>query len=155
MNITECSIVPRQLTYFDAVENWISFAHVPLKIWLIIRIWKVLDRFLGKTILIFPKNFLNFNSDTIENSNIKNLSNKAVTVISLVILSNSEVASLQERKMQKQQSMKQQLSGHLLPIWHTKKCNWRSKDELISDVLLCTPTHGHTNIGRLAKTYNH
>ena len=32
---------------------------------------------------------------------------------------------------------------------------WRSKDELISDILLWTPTHGHTRVGRPAKTYMH
>ena len=32
---------------------------------------------------------------------------------------------------------------------------WRSKDELISDVLLWTPTHGYPSVGRPAKTYIH
>ena len=31
----------------------------------------------------------------------------------------------------------------------------RSKDELISNVLLWTPTHGHTSVGWPAKTYIH
>ena len=30
---------------------------------------------------------------------------------------------------------------------------WRSKDELISDVLLWTPTHGCASVGRPARTY--
>ena len=30
---------------------------------------------------------------------------------------------------------------------------WRSKDELINDVLLWTPPHGHTSVGRPVKTY--
>ena len=30
---------------------------------------------------------------------------------------------------------------------------WRSKDEIISDVLLWTPKHGHTRVGRPYKTY--
>ena len=30
---------------------------------------------------------------------------------------------------------------------------WRSKDELISDVLLWTPTHGCARVGRPARTY--
>ena len=60
----------------------------------------------------------------------------------------------------KQNSTKQYLYGHLPPIlqtilvrWirHTEKCLWR-KDELISDVLLWTPTHGHTSVGRPAWT---
>ena len=29
---------------------------------------------------------------------------------------------------------------------------WRSKDELMSNVLVGTPTHGHTSVGRPAKT---
>ena len=34
-------------------------------------------------------------------------------------------------------------------LWHC----WRSKDELISDVLLWTPTHGCARVGRPARTY--
>ena len=30
---------------------------------------------------------------------------------------------------------------------------WRSRDELISDVLLCTPTYGRAKAGRPARTY--
>ena len=30
---------------------------------------------------------------------------------------------------------------------------WRSKDKLISDVLLWTPSHRHASVGRLTKTY--
>ena len=50
---------------------------------------------------------------------------------------------------------------HLPPItktiqvrWtrHTGHC-WRSMDELISDVLLWTPTYGRAKAGRLARTY--
>ena len=35
---------------------------------------------------------------------------------------------------------------------HTGHC-WRSKDELISDVLLWKPAHGHASVGRPTKTY--
>ena len=54
-----------------------------------------------------------------------------------------------------------QLYGHLPPITktiqvrrtrHAGHC-WRSKDELISDVLLWTPTHGCARVGRPARTY--
>ena len=54
-----------------------------------------------------------------------------------------------------------QLYDHLPPITktiqvrrtrHTGHC-WRSKDELISDVLLWTPTYGQTKAGRQARTY--
>ena len=53
------------------------------------------------------------------------------------------------------------LYGHLPPITDVIKerrtrfaghC-WRSKDEIISDVLLWTLKHGHTRVGRLCKTY--
>ena len=37
-------------------------------------------------------------------------------------------------------------------IWHTGHC-WRSKDELISEVLLWTPTYGQAKAGRPARTY--
>ena len=54
-----------------------------------------------------------------------------------------------------------QLYGHLPSIMktiqvrqsrHAGHC-WRSRDELISDVLLWTPTYGWTKAGRLARTY--
>ena len=54
-----------------------------------------------------------------------------------------------------------QLYSHLPPITktiqvrrtrHAGHC-WRSKDELISDVLLWTPTYGRAKAGRPARTY--
>ena len=50
---------------------------------------------------------------------------------------------------------------HLPPITKTIKVRrtrhagpcWRSRDELISDVLLWTPTHGRAKVGRPARTY--
>ena len=54
-----------------------------------------------------------------------------------------------------------QLYGHLPPITktiqvrqasHAGHC-WRSRDELISDVLLWTPTYGRAKAGRPARTY--
>ena len=56
---------------------------------------------------------------------------------------------------------KHQLYGHLPPVTKTIKifrirhagnC-WRSRDELISDVLLWTPSQGRANAGRPARTY--
>ena len=56
---------------------------------------------------------------------------------------------------------KQQLYSYLPPImktiqvkWtrHVGHC-WRSKDELISDILLWTLSHGRTKVGRPARTY--
>ena len=63
----------------------------------------------------------------------------------------------------KQHPMKQQLYSHLSPIsktiqvrWtrHADHC-WRSKDELISDALLWTPSHGCSSVGWPARTYLH
>ena len=61
----------------------------------------------------------------------------------------------------RQHPTKQQLYGHLPPITktiqirrtrHAGHC-WRSRDELISDVLLWTPSHGRAKGGRPARTY--
>ena len=63
-------------------------------------------------------------------------------------------------KSWRQHPTKQQLFSHLTPImksiqirWtiHVRHC-WRSKDKLISDVLLWTPTHGQAKAGRSART---
>ena len=66
-------------------------------------------------------------------------------------------------KSWKQHPTKQQLYSHLPPISQTIQVRqtrhaghcWRSRDKLISDVLLWTHTHGHTSVGRPAKTYIH
>ena len=64
-------------------------------------------------------------------------------------------------KSWRQQPRKHQLYGHLPPITktiqvrrtrHAGHC-WRSRDELISDVLLWTPTYGRAKAGRPARTY--
>ena len=64
-------------------------------------------------------------------------------------------------KSWRQHPTRHQLYGHLPPITktiqvrqtrHAGHC-WRSRDKLISDVLLWTPTHGHTKAGRPARTY--
>ena len=53
---------------------------------------------------------------------------------------------------------KQQLYGYLpsitktIQVRRTGHC-WRSKDELVSDVLLWTPSHGRAKAGRPAWTY--
>ena len=61
----------------------------------------------------------------------------------------------------RQHPTRHQLYGHLPPITktiqvrrtrHAGHC-WRSRDELISDVLLWTPTYGHAGAGRPARTY--
>ena len=64
-------------------------------------------------------------------------------------------------KSWQQQPTRHQLYGHLPPITktiqgrrtrHTGHC-WRSKVELISDVLRWTPAYGQAKAGRPARTY--
>ena len=64
-------------------------------------------------------------------------------------------------KSWRQHPRRHQLYGHLPPIMktiqvrrtrHAGHC-WRSRDELISDVLLWTPTHGRAKARRPARTY--
>ena len=60
-----------------------------------------------------------------------------------------------------QHPTKHQLYGHLPPITKTFQVRrtrhaghyWRSRDELISDELLWTPTYGRTKAGRPARIY--
>ena len=60
-----------------------------------------------------------------------------------------------------QHPTKQQRYGHLPPITKTIKVRrsrhaghcWRSRDELISDLLQWTPSHGRAKAGRPARTY--
>ena len=64
-------------------------------------------------------------------------------------------------KSWRQHSPKLQLYGHLPPITKTIKVRrtrhaghcWRSRDELISNVLLWTPAHGRAKAGWQARTY--
>ena len=64
-------------------------------------------------------------------------------------------------KSLRQHPIRHKLHGHLPPITktiqvrrtrHAGHC-WRSRDKLISDVLLWTPTHGRAKAGRPARTY--
>ena len=66
-------------------------------------------------------------------------------------------------KSWRQHPTRHQQYGHLPPIYrrttiqvrrtrHSEHC-WRSRDELIRDVLLWTPTHGRAKAGRPARTY--
>ena len=61
----------------------------------------------------------------------------------------------------RQHTIKHQLYGHLPPITktilvrrtrHAGHC-WRSRDELINDLLQWTPTYGRGKAGRPARTY--
>ena len=65
------------------------------------------------------------------------------------------------KKSWRQHPTRHQLYGHLPPITktiqvrrtrHAGHC-WRSRDELISDVLLWAPTYGRAKAERLARTY--
>ena len=64
-------------------------------------------------------------------------------------------------RSRRQYPTKQQLYGHQPPITKTIQIRrtrqarycWRSRDELISDVLLWTPTDGRAKAGRPARTY--
>ena len=58
-------------------------------------------------------------------------------------------------KSLRQHPTRHQLYGHLPPITKTRQAGhcWRSRDELISDVLLWTPTYGRAKAGRPARTY--
>ena len=63
-------------------------------------------------------------------------------------------------KSWRQHPTRHQLYGHLPPITKTIQVGrtrqaghcWRSRDELISDVLLWTPTYGRAKAGRPART---
>ena len=64
-------------------------------------------------------------------------------------------------KSWRQHPTKQQLYGYLTPITktiqvrrtrHAGHC-WRSRDELMSDILLWSPSHGRAKTGRPARTY--
>ena len=64
-------------------------------------------------------------------------------------------------KSWRQHPTRHQLYGHLPPITNTIQVRrtrhaghcWRSRDELIRDVLLWIPTHGRAKAGRPARTY--
>ena len=64
-------------------------------------------------------------------------------------------------KSWRQHPTKRQLYGHLPPIMKTNKVRrtrhagqcWRSRNELISDVLLWTPSHDRAKAGWPARTY--
>ena len=64
-------------------------------------------------------------------------------------------------KSWRQHSTRHQLYGHLPPVTKTIQVRrtrhagycWRTKDELISDVLLWTPAYGQAKAGRPARTY--
>ena len=64
-------------------------------------------------------------------------------------------------KSWRQHPTKQQLYSHLQPIAKTIQVRrtknvghcWRSKDELVSNILLWIPLHGRAKAGRPARTY--
>ena len=86
-----------------------------------------------------------------------------------IFLLPSSFSSIREQQLHKNAASnfeqvletKSQLYGHLPPITKTIKVrrtrhaghHWRSRDELISDVLLWTPSYGRINARRPARTY--
>ena len=66
-------------------------------------------------------------------------------------------------KFRRQYATRHRLYSHLPPVTKTIQVRrsrytghcWRGKDELISDVLLWTPTYGKAKAGRPARTYIH
>ena len=57
--------------------------------------------------------------------------------------------------LQKAETVRQPTTHHkTIQVWRTRHAgNYRSRDELISDILLCTPTHGRAKAGWPAGTY--
>ena len=81
--------------------------------------------------------------------------------LSICLQSNNCVMYMKSEEILKYFSKFYLLFSHLPPITktiqvrqtrHAGHC-WRSRDELISDVLLWTPTHGRAKAGRPARTY--
>ena len=72
-----------------------------------------------------------------------------------------EITNGKNKRGLKQHPTRNQLYGHLPLITKTIQArrtrhaghNWRSKGEIISDVLLWTPTYGRAKAGRPARTY--
>ena len=62
------------------------FACTPLMIWWIVRIWSC-ESISVKTVLIFPKNFLDFKFDMIEKNGIINLSSYNLVILRCSLLS--------------------------------------------------------------------
>ena len=69
----------------------------------------------------------------------------------------TRVLHADSKKFWKHHPTKQQLYSHLPPISQTIQVRHvghrRIKDEIISDILLWSPTHGHTSVGQPAKIY--
>ena len=89
------------------------------------------------------------------------LHNWSSNLPTLISLSNTKMLRAILNKSWRQHSTRHQLYGHLPPIMktiqvrrtrHAGHC-WRIRVELISDVLLWTPTYGRAKAGRPARTY--
>ena len=83
-----------------------------------------------------------------------------IMLASSIVVSESKLQSLSNQYLW-QHPTRHQLYGHLpsitktIPVRRTRNAGhcWRSKDELISDVLLWTPKYGQAKAGRPARTY--
>ena len=90
---------------------------------------------------------------------VKSLDQEKVEILDNIFLASKLQAIL--NKSWKLHSTKQQLYGHLSTISKTIQItwtshvghNWRSNDELISNVLLWTPSHGCASVGQPTRTY--
>ena len=114
---------------------------------------RIQEMFLAREINI-SKSFRNYNPFSLQLINTKRLEKKLdgnYTRMLRAILN----------KSWKQHPTRHQLYSHLPPITktiqvrrtrHAGHC-WRSRDELIRDVLLWIPTHGRAKAGRPARTY--
>ena len=120
-------------------------------------------RFSLLTIVLFCRNLrgvvtYNLDSKTIVSSNSSRVINITFRQIpSKKLLTLFPILN----KSWQQHPTRHQLYGHLPPITktiqvrrtrHAGHC-WRSRDELIRDVLLWIPTHGRAKAGRPARTY--
>ena len=98
-----------------------------------------------------------------ETADGRNWNNRVRTILLFKKLDGNYTRMLRAilNKSWRQQPSKHQLYGHLPPITktiqvrrarHAGHC-WGSRDELIRDVLLWTPTYGRANAGRPVRTY--
>ena len=133
------------------------FARTPSRILRIVNICEVVDLFLRKPFSFFLRMLsilgsLRFRSRAlyITKRPEKKLDGNYTRMLRTIL-----------NKSWRQHPTRHQLYGHLPPITktiqvrrtrHAGHC-WRSRDELIRDVLLWTPTHGRAKAGRPARTY--
>ena len=136
----------KSLDKFTYLGNSISSTENDINMWLP-KAWTAIDR-----LLIIWKSDL---SDKIKHNFFQ------VAVVSILLYNCTRMLRATLNKSWEQHLTKQQLYGHLPPIsktihmrWtrHVGHC-WRSKDKLISNVLLWNTSHRHANVSRQTRTY--